>query len=196
MKFYHLTIVACIAILSCSKSIGQMSASDTEPYGCGQYGTTNNNLINGLEVSHYLENEGIDETSKKYIQGEHKLYDDEETFAMLDSLDTSNNHVRPFYFYLISQVITQSDGALSEVLGSYIADYVRTYPKEFVCNMQQQRYYGKYKSYLEFVGWSLYTREMRTDFGDDLKSNCSDCSKATLLKLDEYINYVNSIEDH
>ena len=87
--------------------------------------------LNGKPIDFYLNNSQIDQYSKMLYLGKFAVSDDNLTLGILDSLDSDNSETRPFYFFVAHQILTTSDGALSEVLGFYTLDYLTSYPCEF-----------------------------------------------------------------
>jgi hypothetical protein len=60
-----------------------------------------------------------------------KAADNEISFRCLDSLTSPNPSSRAFYFSVFKKIMSNSDGALSEVVGEFSKKYIETYPKEF-----------------------------------------------------------------
>lgn len=79
-------------------------------------------------------------TSKQYgediISGKIKPSDNEQTFALLDSLQSENLITRYFAFQVYKVMAVKSDGALSEAISGYIKDYFFSHPKEFLENYE------------------------------------------------------------
>lgn len=91
-------------------------------------------------------------------------------------------------------MVGESDGAITEIIGNYIADYVRKHPQEFVFYMQRKPYADREKEFLYLMGWNLYTKEMKDSFKKDVLNKCSTCSDKTKRKLEEYIKVVYDTE--
>ena len=53
------------------------------------------------------------------------------TFRVLDSLTSSNKQTRKYYLPVFNKILKQSDGALSEVIGTPIVEFLKQYPTEF-----------------------------------------------------------------
>ena len=70
--------------------------------------------LNGKPINYYLNHPGVSETAKLYYKGQFAPYDDDATFAMVDSILTNNKNTRPFYFFLFNQLMKTADGALAE----------------------------------------------------------------------------------
>lgn len=49
----------------------------------------------------------------------------------MDSITSDKKEVRDFYFAVFQKIVEKTDGALSEVIGSYVLNYVKKYPREF-----------------------------------------------------------------
>ena len=79
-------------------------------------------------ISFYLSNKQISKTAIDYYNGKFRATDDDKTLSILDSLKTKNELTRPFYIYLTSRMINQSDGALSEALGEACSELLEYHP--------------------------------------------------------------------
>jgi hypothetical protein len=53
------------------------------------------------------------------------------TFASMDSISADKKSVRDYYYPVFQKIISKADGALAEVVGSYLLAYVKRFPKEF-----------------------------------------------------------------
>ena len=80
------------------------------------------------ELDLFLKSESISKTAKDYYQGRFKAADNPRTYSILDSIRTNNPQTRPFYLYLATQMIKNSDGALSEELGVRAKEYLEQHP--------------------------------------------------------------------
>ena len=79
-------------------------------------------------LSFYLINKQISKTAKDFYYKKFKASDDERTFSITDSLETSNNITRPFYIFLVSKMLDRSDGALAEGLGVSCKHFLQFHP--------------------------------------------------------------------
>jgi hypothetical protein len=80
------------------------------------------------KISLYLNDPLISENAKSFYRGKFKASDDDRTFSIIDSLKTSNNKTRPFYIFLVSKILPNADGALSEGLGLACKEFVEWNP--------------------------------------------------------------------
>ena len=146
--------------------------------------------INGRDVEFYQSHPGIDATAKAYFLGNFTISDDKATFAMLDSLDTDNTEVRPFYYYLFVKLMEQSDGALSEAVGLYGQLYAAKYPHEFYSNFEKSFYKESYENWVGYIGYEILMamepREALEKFINKQKDNCVDCSSAILDSIEKF----------
>ena len=83
---------------------------------------------NKTELDMFLKTKNVSKAAKDYYQGKFKASDDARTFSILDSMETTNSQTRQFYLYLATQMMQNSDGALSEELGLRAKDYVEQHP--------------------------------------------------------------------
>ncbi|MEW7289948.1 SH3 domain-containing protein [Aquimarina sp. 2304DJ70-9] len=114
--------------------------------------------INGKSIIYYLNHPEIDRFSKMYYQGQFKLSDNKETFKFLDSVMTQNDDTRPFYFYIFNNVLSVSDGALSEYVAETCLDYFKKNTCEFMAYDQNPEIKIHIDIWTDFIGWQLYTK--------------------------------------
>ena len=81
-----------------------------------------------LDKKCYLDNNQVSKNAKDYYYGKFKASDNAKTFSIIDSLKTKNNLTRPFYIFLVSKIIANADGALSESLGISCKDFIESRP--------------------------------------------------------------------
>lgn len=81
-----------------------------------------------LDIKTYLDNKQISKTAKDFYNSKFKATDNTKTFSIVDSLKTKNNLTRPFYIFLVSKIIDNADGALSESIGISCKDFIESQP--------------------------------------------------------------------
>jgi hypothetical protein len=80
------------------------------------------------ELASFLNDKRISKAAKDYYHGKFKATDNAKTFSIVDSISTKNSQTRPFYLYLTTQIMKNSDGALSEELGLRAKEYLEQHP--------------------------------------------------------------------
>lgn len=163
---------------------------------CSFDGITMNGVINGKNAEFYLSRSDIDQVSKDFYNGKHELSDDEKTFAIMDSISTSNSITRPFYLYNYFNIVLKADGALAESVGDPLITYSKKFPSDFVCFFEQERYKGYEDKLLSYMGYSLYQENFHADLIKEQMNNCIDCSEAIIERLtqlhkqlEQYLEY-------
>lgn len=81
-----------------------------------------------IHLQIYLKNKSVSETAKQYYRGKFKAADNAKIFSILDSINTKNQETRPFYLFLATRIMKNSDGALSEELGVRTKEYLEQHP--------------------------------------------------------------------
>jgi hypothetical protein len=117
-----------------------------------------------------------------------KAADNEISFRCLDSLNSPNPSSRAFYFSVFKKIISNSDGALSEVVGEFSKKYIETYPKEFA------NYAASFpKPQMEL--WAFQTVEHvlaaveekriknASEWTNQIVKNCKDCNASEIATL-------------
>jgi len=131
------------------------------------------NTINGKPIAFYLNHKSIDTPAKLFYQGKYALYDDDQTFAFLDSLLTNNEETRPFYFFIFNQALRLSDGALSE----FMSGICRQYPCEFLKYFDNKVYKLDKEKWTGFIGFDVNDKvsfeKLVTRIDQIVRTNCS-----------------------
>jgi hypothetical protein len=130
--------------------------------------------INSKAISFYLNNKTIDENSKLFYKGQFAISDDEETFAICDSITTDNPITRPFYLYNFCRVLEISDGAISEVMGEYCTAYMVKFPCEFIKNVKSEENNLPIGRWLDFVAFEQYSKSDLENFIKQIEKKLSD----------------------
>ena len=112
--------------------------------------------------------------------GELKASDNFITFRLLDSLTNPNGSSRAFFLPVANKVIKESDGALSEVIGGYLIDYLSNYPLEFASNLEDQELFKVYRSQIAFELYVSY--DYQKDY-EQLKSVVSNSDSKVLMEF-------------
>jgi hypothetical protein len=110
-------------------------------------------------IDFYLSHKAIDSNAKMFYRGEYALYDDDGTFAFLDSLLTRNSETKPFYLFIYNQAMKITDGALAEYMASICRRYFEKYPCEFMANLSENVSEAERSNWIGMVGFDLYDRE-------------------------------------
>ncbi len=120
-----------------------------------------------------------------------KASDNEVSFRCLDSLTSINPDSRLFYFSVFTKIMSNPDGALSEVVGEFSKKYIETYPKEFAN-------YGASFSKSQMELWAFQTvehvlaavEEKRiknpSEWTNQIIKNCKDCKPEELATLKKF----------
>ena len=69
------------------------------------------------------------------------------TFRVLDSLTSSNKQTRKYYLPVFNKILKQSDGALSEVIGTPIVEFLKQYPTEFARTIKSDELFELYANF-------------------------------------------------
>lgn len=116
MKIY-IFFFSILIFISCSAPSSKQEQADTDTTSHASQAPTNSSYPSRVFAQGILDNT---------IQPS----DNNETFACLDSLDDDNANTRQFYFQVYRVIAKKSDGALSEVVGSYTKSYMQLFPQE------------------------------------------------------------------
>lgn len=81
-------------------------------------------FVDGKPVYTYLKLEGIDQNVLDYYYGNFKIERNDSTKSLLQTLNTSKEHLLPFYYRCFVEICKDSDTTMSEFLGKYTIDMV------------------------------------------------------------------------
>lgn len=97
-------------------------------------------IFAGHPMSFYIAHQGIPQSCKDIFKSIRKPADDPEGLALLDSILTSNDETRPFYFLTVTRTMEKADGAFAEPLGVVAKQFCRDKNKR-VCELFPQRFF-------------------------------------------------------
>ena len=101
----------------------------------------------------------IDVIVADYYQGKFKFSDDDKSFRLLDVLTSKpeDGNIKALYFYLFNDACTQSDGAISEVMGDYCMGMIVNDPVHVLTYFVSHD--ALMETYALFIGYELYFKE-------------------------------------
>ena len=98
-----------------------------------------------------------------FYQGQFALSDDTLTFALLDSVLTTNERIQPFYLHVFNYAVKVADGALAEIMGSYCKTFFERNPCQFM-DLKTNKYYGAYyQKWIDFVAFEYLMEHPPTE---------------------------------
>ena len=134
-----------------------------------------------LDIKSYLNNKQISKAAKDFYYGRFMPIDDTKTFSIIDSLETKNSLTRPFYILVVSKIIDQADGALSESLGISCKDFIESQPNYLIDFL-----YSKNKlNEKRFLG--NWAHQIAMEFAIDCDEHRLRCAKASFKKASKKI---------
>ncbi len=110
--------------------------------------------------------------------------DNQITFNCMDSISSINKQTRDFFFPVFLKIISKSDGALSEAVGSYVMKYVENHTKEFT-ERSKSITDSSFKSMAYFAAYEVgYEYEESPEKWTNLILNkCKKCDSTQLSRL-------------
>jgi hypothetical protein len=113
------------------------------------------------------------------------------TMRIIDSATGENANSRAYYFKALNKIAFKSDGALAEILGDYLIDYVGKYTPEFAAHLKTMNADDK-------STWTYYmSRELAFRLDNEnlvqtwttaLAGNCKDCSAQDYQGLRQFLD--------
>ncbi|HCX21552.1 MAG: hypothetical protein CMB80_09910 [Flammeovirgaceae bacterium] len=101
------------------------------------------------------------------------------SFRVLDSLTSTNTSTRKFYLPVFNKIVRHADGALAEVIGSPIIEFLKNYPTEFAHTIKSNELFELYSN---FAAYELH-------FSENYKSDLTEIEQAA---KDNYRPYTES----
>lgn len=136
--------------------------------------------INSLnEIQRLIHDDSVKIVAKKIMEGQ-SIWGENEPylFPIMDSLSAVDINSRKFYFLTFGKICEQSDGYISEVIGTYLLNYIRFYPIEFVQNsfLVSEK---AFKLMAEFVRNELFSPNVKPEIflEEFIKETTSKCGK-------------------
>ena len=152
--------------------------------------------IAGKPVNYYIKQKECSKLAIDYYYGKFIISDDDSTYKLLSLATTDNNNLRPFYRWILNEILAIADGGLSEMDGIPPRKYAEKFPKEFFEYIDMADSDGKYAYWLKAITNSgLYDGESykepeksRNNLIRVMKQNCKDCDKETNDKIVKFAN--------
>lgn len=140
----------------------------------------------------YLSDLPLRQVAKLILNDSVTPTDNDITFKCMDSMLNKNAETRDYFFPVFMKILEQADGALAEVVGSYVIQYVEHYSYEFFSRCEHLNT-NQFETLASAAGNELYFEDDNVNYtkkwGDLVISNCVDCS----TKQIELIQKFNSL---
>ncbi len=156
--------------------------------------------IGNQSIEYYLTNPNIDLFSKEFYKGNYQLYDNLETFGMMDSIFSINPTTQPFYFYNFCRMVEMADGAIGEPVMETCYKYIGQNPCKFFFFLSDKHYNIDIKDWitqLEFV--TYYYKEEYLPFIETTDANIQKNCSNYIIEWDSFkkqmLEYANKHKD-
>jgi hypothetical protein len=83
-------------------------------------------------ISYYMTTVQVPDIARQYYNGAFRAGDNDSTYRIIDSMETRNNLTRPFYLLLVSKMIKENDGTLSEALFQSCEAFFEAHPDALI----------------------------------------------------------------
>jgi len=159
---------------------------------------TNDSILSGHPISFYINHKGIPQVCKDLFKNTRQPSDEVDVLALLDSVFTSNDETRPFYFLTITQTMTKADGAYAEPLGMMGKQFVETRTKEFVGYFHNESLLTD-KDFDEWaktvageieISSSGREKEELHGLKEKMKLNCEKCDERQIKTINDFVDRV------
>ena len=146
--------------------------------------------IESKEITELLKKPDLNPDIKSYWNNTFKIDLDKKTFDFIDTLTHKNDKFFPLYFLTFNNLLSKSDGALSESMGPYCLNMITNYPKEAISNFQTDS--TNLYLYSLFIGSELYFKDKGSS---SIKMNYKEFKSFLVKHLNFYDNRTKSTFD-
>lgn len=159
---------------------------------------TNDSILSGYLMSFYINHKEIPQVCKDLFRNIRQPSDEVDVLALLDSVFTSNNKTRPFYFLTITRTMTKADGAYAEPLGMMAKQFVETRTKEFINYFHNESLLTD-KDFDEWaktvageieISSSGREREELMILKEKMKLDCEKCDERQINTINDFVDRV------
>jgi len=183
----YTSIICCLLIIvACKYEQGGKDRDEQISQG-----TTEVNSINDPFDPSYLVELPTREIAELILIDSIKPLDNQATFRVIDSLWNPSSSSRNYFLIVFTKIMSNSDGALSEVVGDYSKKYVEKYPNEFLrysLTLDDETF----QKWSTFVGWEIYLDSHETNslenanvYFENIRRDCTGCGESELEKLED-----------
>jgi hypothetical protein len=159
---------------------------------------TNDSILSGRLISFYINHKEIPQVCKDLFRNTRQPSDEVDVLALLDSVFTSNDKTRPFYFLTITRTMTKADGAYAEPLGMMAKQFVETRTKEFINYFRNEslltdkdfeEWAKKVAGEIEISSSGREKAELKI-LKEKMKLDCEKCDKEQTKTINDFVDKV------
>lgn len=198
--YIFLIIIILFEIISCKKeNLNKDSVSLIKEDWQENFGLTHNidkDTIWYKPVRFYLENKNCSPIAKDFYFGKYRPTDEPKTAELLNLATTEDNHLRPFYRWILNKTIQIQDGALGEYTGLPARKYAEKFPKEFFEYMDYDKTGQKYIEWTSSIEYSGFDKNddwkkpntIREKIILKMSENCINCNEIYRNRILKFAN--------
>ena len=136
-------------------------------------------ILDTTGLSKYINDPNIDTLVLSYCNKRLNITDNNKTIEFLEMISQKNDKFFPLYFRVFNNIIENSDGAVSELMGPYCLDFVINYPNDVLQHFKNNSY--DLYIYSMFLGAEFYFKSRRTS---NIKYDFNEFKKYINTKID------------
>jgi hypothetical protein len=194
MRHFIILVILVVTHFSCRPSDSKVPVDNLSKPAIDMSDST----IRERPFKFYIDHKEIPQVCKDLFNNVRQPSDESDVLSLLDSIFTSNDETRPFYFFTITQTMSEADGAYAEPLGMMGKQFVETRTMDFVNYFKDERILTK----MDFEEWAMTVAgEIQISFeGQEkneaeklltkMKSNCINCDKGQNKLIDDFVERV------
>ena len=160
----------------------------------------NDSILNGKPISFYINHKKIPQICKDVFNNIRQPSDENDVLSLLDSVFTSNNETRPFYFLTLTRTLRKADGAYAEAVGMMGKNFVEKKTKAFVDYFEKELMLttADFNQWARAVAGEIEilaegpTKQELGKLKAKMTSNCSKCGTKQINRINQFVERVGS----
>ncbi len=194
MRHFIILVILVATHFSCRPSDSKVTVDNLSKPGIDMGDST----FRGRPFKFYIDHKDIPQVCKDLFNNVRQPSDESDVLSLLDSIFTSNDETRPFYFFTITRTMSEADGAYAEPLGMMGKQFVETRTMDFVNYFKDDRILTKndFEEWAKTVAGEIQISSEGQEKNEveklltKMKSNCTNCDKEQIKLIDDFVERV------
>jgi hypothetical protein len=195
MTMRHFTLIVLIVTqFSCRP--GDKAILDNSLNQIGGNGL--DSTFRGHPIKYYIDHDQIPQICKDLFSSVRQPSDENDVLSILDSIFTTNDQTRPFYFFTITRTMDEADGAYAEPLGMMGKQFVETRTLDFVGYFDEEQLLTDtdLEQWAKTVAGEIQIssegreKEELNSLTNKMKVNCNSCTERQVKILNDFVERV------
>lgn len=194
MQLTFLIPIALIFLTSCKQEVNKSEVSTKKKIqSTNQEKNIIEDSLRNPYSEYYLSDLDLRTIAQLIVQDSVHPIDNKVTFSILDSAASGKTETRAYYSKAFDKIILKSDGALSEVIGSYCIKSITNNPNELLEWISSGKFESPSESIANFIAYELVMSEQpkkgKAELFKKIKSDA--LNKSTFKFSKKFIDQIN-----